>query len=118
MKPGLMRHDLTFQLKTETQNTFGDTVETWADSFTVPAEVLSSFTLEVMQARKRNALVTLVFRIRYRTGIDPDIHRVKFTLEPNDSPVVYQYFNIFPPRHDGRRRFTLIDGQAIDPDAI
>lgn len=76
--------------------------------------MLNSFSLEIQQARKRNSLITTVFRIRYRAGIDADFHRVKFTLEPNASPPTYRVYNIFPPRHDNKRRETLIDAQALE----
>jgi SPP1 family predicted phage head-tail adaptor len=101
MNAGELRHLLTFQTKTEARDSFGSAVETWTDAFTAWGRFEPTGTREFPQAQKRNAETIGRFRIRYRSGIDADTHRIVF-----DGRI----FDIQPPVDmSGSRRELLIE---------
>lgn len=112
MKAGSLRHLLIIQERTETRS-FGDVTEEWNDLIELPCELVSSTSREYFEAQKRNGEMTALFRIRYYEGIDAGQHRALFTMDPDASPVEYQVFDLFPPRHDNRRRETLIEAREV-----
>lgn len=113
IKPGLMNHQVTFQLKTQAFDSMNAPIDgTWADAFTVPAEKVSSTSREYYDALKVNSEMTALFRIRYQAGIDADLHQLIFCLDPDASPRNDQTFDIFPPIDPtGKRRELLISAR-------
>lgn len=116
MKPGKLRHILTFQRKTQAFDEFNAPIDgNWADDFEVPCELAESSSKEFQDALKKNAEMTSLFRIRYQAGIDADVHRVQFTLDPDASPPNVQTFDIDPPVDPtGRRIELLISGVEVE----
>lgn len=115
MRAGRLNHEITFQFKTQAFDSLNAPIDgTWADAFTVPAEKVSSTSREYFDVLKVNAEMTTLFRIRYKAGIDPDLHRIRFSLNPDASPSDEQIYDIFPPIDpDGHRRELLIAGREI-----
>lgn len=104
---GRYRHRIVFQLKTQTQDTFNAEVGTWADSFTVWGAFEPVGSREFPMAFKRHEETTARFRIRYRKGIDPAKHRIRFDLDPDIQGSTneddWRIWNIRPPLPvDGR----------------
>lgn len=112
MQAGQLRHRLLFQIKPAdadiTPDSFGTRIETYSDDFTVPGAYEPLGSREFPANQKRYAETTARFRIRYKTGIDPERHRIRFTMSPDAEPVVYQTFNIFPPLPTGGKRVELL----------
>jgi SPP1 family predicted phage head-tail adaptor len=105
LNAGKLNQLLVFQVKTSTQDTFGGEVETWANSFSVWGEEQPLGTREFPVAHKRHAECTSRFIIRYRSGIDPDLHRIVHRGK---------YWNIQPPIPvDGRNDALLIEASEI-----
>lgn len=77
MQAGKLRHRVTIQQKTTTQDPEGMTTETWTNVATVWAAVEPLKGREYFQAQAVNAEVTTRVRIRYRAGIIPTM-RVLF----------------------------------------
>jgi len=71
MRSGELRHRVTIQAKSITQNGFGEPVETWSDVATVWASVQPLAGREYFQAQQIKADITLRIRMRYRSGIQP-----------------------------------------------
>jgi SPP1 family predicted phage head-tail adaptor len=107
MNSGTLRHQLTFQAKTETQDSFGAPVESWTDAFTVPGAFEPLGSSEFPGVDKRYAETTARFRIRYRNDIDPDRHRIVFAMDPDASPPNESIWNIQPPLPVEGKRFEL-----------
>lgn len=107
MNAGKLRHRLVFQTKTvpEDQDDTGAPIEVWATDFTVWGSFQQLGSREFPLAQKRNAETTARFIIRYRSGIDPDKHRIKFQD---------RFWNITPPSSgDGRPISLEIEASEI-----
>ncbi len=116
MNPGILRQTLYFQAKTvpEVQDKFGAPQEDWADSFSIPGAFEPLGTREFPSSHKINSETTARFRIRYRSGIDPDQHRIRFVLDADTSPPVSSYWNIQKPvAVGGRLAEMLIEAREI-----
>lgn len=110
---GSLRHRITVQVKTET-NELGSITETWADEFEAWAAFEPLGSREFPAAEKRHAESTVRFRIRYRHGIDPARHRILITLDPNVSPSDVRIYDIFPPMLvDGKRAELHIEAREV-----
>ena len=77
MKAGELRHRITIQQKTVTQDTAGVITETWADLVTVWAAIEPLTGREKFLAQQVYTDMTTRVRIRYRSGIDPAM-RLKY----------------------------------------
>ncbi len=116
MNPGILRHTLYFQAKTvpEVQDKFGAPQEDWADLFDAPGAFEPVGSREFPAAHKMNSETTARFRIRYRSGIDPDKHRIRFVLDADCSPPTSSYWNIQKPTAiGGRLAEMLIEAREI-----
>lgn len=75
MKAGKLRHRVTIQTRTISQDGYGDAVETWTSGDTVWAEVTPLLTATreafVAQSETRSARQTLQVRMRWRDGLTP-----------------------------------------------
>lgn len=73
MRSGSLRESLVFQQKTETMDSFGTPVQTWATAFTVPGSFAVSpgtrSNSEFDAAQKRSTETTGLFKIRFRSGV-------------------------------------------------
>lgn len=106
-KPGSgdYRHKLVFQRKTETRDSFGSVVETWATDFEDWGAFYQVGSREFPMSQKRQAETTARFEIRYRDGINPDFHRISFNGK---------VWNIYPPStRDGQRIVLEIEASEI-----
>lgn len=108
MKSGQLRQLVTFQSKTEVNDSFGNSVEAWSDAFNEMAAFEQLGSKEFPTAWKRYAETTARFRIRYRAGIDSDKHRIVMIFDESASPQVSSIWNIFPPEAADGKGFELI----------
>jgi len=76
IRAGELRHRVTIQQKSVTRNTLGEEVVTWQDVATVWADVQPLSGKEYFDAQQVNAEVTVRIRIRYRTGVKPEMRVV------------------------------------------
>jgi len=80
-RPGYMRHRLTFQARTTTQNAYGEEAVTpWQDQFTVWGSIEPLRGQEYMDAQQQQADVSHRVRIRYRDGVVPTM-RIEHKLD-------------------------------------
>lgn len=73
MRAGQLRHRVTIQAQTTTQDEYGQPVQTWSDVATVWASVEDLSGREFFAAQQIAAEVTTRVTIRYRAGIEPDM---------------------------------------------
>ena len=71
MRAGLLRHRVTIQNLTTTQDSFGDVVEDWSNFATVWAQVEDLSGREFFAAVQVNSEIKTRARIRYMEGIKP-----------------------------------------------
>lgn len=102
---GLLDRWVIFQLRTETQNSYGEPVEAWAETFGTWAAFEALGSKEFPALQKTHAETTARFRIRYRTGIDPATHRILF----DD-----RLWNIQPPVPIGRNVELQIEASVVE----
>jgi len=78
MQAGALRHRVTIQAATETQNDFGEVTKTWSDLATVWAAVEALSGREYFEARQlqRSTLTRMI--IRWRDDVTAG-HRVRWT---------------------------------------
>ncbi len=73
MRAGQLRHRVTIQQKSVTQNGYGEEVITWQDVATVWAAIEPLQGREYLEGKQVQAEVTTRIRIRYRSGIQPEM---------------------------------------------
>ena len=71
MRAGLLRHVLSIQSYTATQNESGEEVKTWTTDFTVRARDIPKSSKEFFDAQQRIAELEHLFEVRYRADIGP-----------------------------------------------
>ena len=76
MRAGQLRHRVTIQQKSVARNSYGEEVITWADVDTVWASVEPLRGREFIEMRRAGAEVTTRIRMRYRSGIAPEMRVV------------------------------------------
>ena len=76
MKAGQLRERVTIKSKSVAQNTYGEEVITWVDVATVWAAVEPLRGREFMEGKQITAEVSTKIRIRYRSGITPEMRAV------------------------------------------
>lgn len=78
MQSGKLRQRVTVQLVTQTQDSYGEPVESWAEIDTVWAEVKPATGQErfVASADQQLATLTHVVNMRYLDGLSPVNHRL------------------------------------------
>ena len=77
MRGGGLRHRLTIERKSITQNELGDPVESWSTFAQRWASVEPLRGREFFDAQQVNAEITVRFRLRYTEGVAPEM-RVNF----------------------------------------
>ena len=71
MRAGRLRHRVTIQNYTESQNTFGETTKTWADYATIWAAIEPVKGREFWESQQVNAEITTKITMRYLAGVKP-----------------------------------------------
>lgn len=106
MRTGLLRHRITIQANTPTQNTFDEWVDSWANWATVWASIEPLRGKSYFEARQANSEVEGVIKIRYRSGVLPTM-RVRLGT---------RYFNIISIVHpqERKRELHLLYKEALD----
>ena len=66
---GDLNRSIIIQTKTETHNSFGEPIYTWADSFAVWAKIVTTGGGEFYAAQKLNESTTAVFTVRFTVAI-------------------------------------------------
>ena len=73
MRAGWLRHRLVIQSKSYTPNAYGEPVETWTTTATVWGSVEPLRGTDYLTGRTIAEVVTTKIRIRYRSGIAPEM---------------------------------------------
>ena len=81
---GILRHRITIEQLTTTQDAYGGIIESWSTFKTVWAEISPLRGHEYWEAKQINSQIAGKIRIRYLPGVKPDM-RVNFGT---------RYFNI------------------------
>lgn len=71
MRSGRLDRLITIQVKTSTEDSFGEMIETWATLAEVWAELKYLRGSEWFAAQQEGASVDVIFRIRYRDDVTP-----------------------------------------------
>jgi SPP1 family predicted phage head-tail adaptor len=100
MNPGELRHRITIEAPTDTQNEYGEPVQGWQPIATVWAAKQDLAGREFVAAQQTQAEVTTRFRLRYRDGIT-----AKMRIRTADG-TLYNVASVQDP--DGYRRETII----------
>lgn len=69
MRAGPLRHRITIQKATETQNAYGEPVASWSEFVQASASVDPISSREYFSAQRENAEITHRIRMRYRPNI-------------------------------------------------
>lgn len=104
MRAGTLRHRITIQRQTETQDGGGQPLDQWTDVTTVWADVRSPTGLGAIKADAQAQVVKTSIRIRWRTDIASGM-RVVF------GSTVYEIGAVLPD-HAGREFVDLVCGAA------
>lgn len=83
MRAGKLRHSITIQQQSTTQDSYGQQVETWTNVATVWASVEPLRGKEYFESKQEKAEVTTKITMRYRDGILPKM-RVVFGSKTYD----------------------------------
>lgn len=92
MRAGTLRHKVTLQERTETQDSTGAVTWSWSDVASVWASVEPLNGREYLQASQLQSTVSTRIRIRHREGITSKM-RVKFIPNPR-APSEIKYYDI------------------------
>lgn len=76
MEAGRLRQRVTIQYKVVVQDSFGQEGITWTDLATVWASVEPLTGREYIEGRQEAAEVSTRIRIRYRSGVEPEMRAV------------------------------------------
>lgn len=76
MRAGLLRHRLTIQTITQTQNAMDEWVDSWIDWVTVWGSIEPNLGKRYFEAKQANSEVQGLIRIRYRSGVLPTMRIV------------------------------------------
>jgi SPP1 family predicted phage head-tail adaptor len=76
IRAGELRHRVTIQDKVVTLNSYNEEVITWTDVDTVWAQIEDLRGREYLESRRQAAEVTTRIRIRYRSGLAPEMRAV------------------------------------------
>lgn len=111
MRAGRLNRRITIQARTDSQNTTGETVWTYADWQTVWASVEPMTGRETFVAQQAQSTTTVAFRIRQLAGITTK-HRIKFT-----EGGVTRFFGIdavLPVEYDRRQVRMMTTEREVD----
>ena len=77
MRAGKLRHKVTIQDYTESQDSYGAVTKTWSDYATIWASIEPVRGREFWDSKQINAEITAKITIRYLSGITPKM-RIKY----------------------------------------
>lgn len=80
MNPGKLNRRITIQSRTVTKDGAGGKIETWADVFDCWAELVKTTGKEGTAADSDRPSNEKTFRIRWKSGIEADTHRILYKL--------------------------------------
>lgn len=69
MNVGQLRHKVIIQSLTETQNTYGEPIKTWATFATRRAAIKTVSGSEKMSSKQLNSEAKIIFTLRYLSGV-------------------------------------------------
>lgn len=98
MNPGKLDRRIVLQVRTLSRDGTGSRVETWSDSATLWAEVVTQKGSEKSAADAERPVDSRQFRIRHR-AIDPTNHRILYQSK---------FYNITGTTEEPGRRSTLL----------
>ena len=104
MNPGKLNRRLTIQSRTVTKDSAGGKVETWADVFDCWAELVQSKGSEGNAADSDRPSNEKQFRLRWKSGIEADTHRILYKLV---------FYDISEVIEEGVKTSLLIRATAI-----
>lgn len=106
-KVGQMRHRITLQVATESVDTSGQTIRTWAaDLFKEPAQWIPTSGGETIRGKQIEAGINAVFIVRYRNDKYTPLKRISFDDRT--------YGIVHVKDIDGLRRYTQLECKAVD----
>lgn len=119
MQPGELRHRITIQRKSSSQDDWGEPIDEWSDVWTnVPAKIEASSGREFWSAQQVQAEVITEITIRWRDGVTP-MHRIihQTSLQAAVSPQELTIYDILGSIEDttGRRWLTLACVRRSNP---
>lgn len=88
MKACKLRHQITFEQKSETQDSFGQPVEVWVPFVTARADIEPLRGKELFTAQQVNGELTTKITIRYLAGINEKMRAVHGSVVYNLTPPV------------------------------
>lgn len=98
VNPGSLTHLIALQIKSITQDSELNSIETWNDWRTVWAKPIPKSGREFFKLQTMNSEITEAFKIRYIAGVNPH-QRVKFRGK---------YFEIVDVINEGERNVSLL----------
>lgn len=110
MRAGRLRQRITLQTNTPSQDSYGQEIESWADTMTVWAFINPESAREFLQQGIQAQQVRQTIEMRYQTGITPEM-RVKFVDRDSNT----RYFDIEQVLEPAtaRERLTLICKELV-----
>jgi len=106
MRAGLLRHRLTFEIPSQTQNDFDEWVESWSTWVTVWGSIEPNLGKRYFEAKQANSEVEGLMRIRYRDGLLPTM-RVKY------GDRIFKIISIVQP-FEKKRELHILYKEALD----
>lgn len=107
VNPGQMDRRITIQQATITRDEMGGEAVSWADQYLLWAEIPKQQGGESLVADGDRASDTRQFRIRYRAGISPTIHRISYQDR------IYDIRHIAEEGRGNRLLLTAVWNQSI-----
>jgi SPP1 family predicted phage head-tail adaptor len=111
MQAGRLRHRVTIQVAAETQNMYGETIQSWSDVATVWAAVEPLRGREYLAATQEQRELTTRITIRWRPGVNPG-NRVVWT-DPGGITHIYDIEDVIPDP-TGHRWIELMCTEDVD----
>ena len=106
MRAGLLRHRLTIQTLSRTQNAFDEWVESWTDWATVWGSIEANSGKRYFEAKQANSEVEGLIRIRYRDGVLP-------TMRMAWGDRIFKIISIVHP-FERKRELHILYKEALD----
>ena len=101
MRAGKLRHKITIQYYTESQNSYGEMTKTWSDYATVWASIEPIMGREFWESQQINAEVTAKITIRYLADINPKM-RVKYGSR------IFEIISVINPEEKNRELQLMV----------
>ncbi len=88
MKSCRLKHLVTLQERSQTQDSFGQPIDTWSDVATLRASIEPLRGRELFAAQQVNGELSTKITIRYRSGVSEDMRMVHGDVVYNLTPPV------------------------------